>query len=271
MTNIPRAEDVRTTSGLANYRFSDGQIVKGREEDGTLEVAEFGLLGRLLRVGIHRGTLDDGREYGKLEAELETADGRVSVGANINSLMASITFGEGLLAVGKGELVKFTAGRSKVKNRYGKFTTYANVHKINEESLRPTPARVKVLDRDQRLEDVLGWIEIRLQDHPAWAERPKRDSEDEDASTLDLFRAEIELKGLWPMLDDDSYPGYLTLAEMTYKVIYKRDTTYNAMEDVSEPVLAKMREGHDRSESVPAALQPFVKASTQADLFDPFA
>lgn len=263
-TKIPRAEDIHPNS-FPSYRFSSGQVVTGRDEDGTLKAVPR-IVGKLLRVGIHRGTLDSGVEYGKLEAEVETADGKVSVSANLNSLMASITYGEGLLAVAKDELISIWAGRSKEKNRYGSFTTYANVDKVDPKTLQTIRIKEKVLERGISLEDAWKQIEERLKKHPAWGERPKRQSDIDAAESyapFDDFCQLIVAKG-WPKFED-AFGEYLAIAGK----VAKKD--FSLQSDVPDDIWAAMCVQVDASTKMPVAVQKVADSLPKDDEYDPFA
>jgi len=263
-TMIPRAEDIHPNS-FPSYRFSGGQIVTGRDEDGTLKAVPR-IVGKLLRIGVHRGTLDDGRPYGKLEAEVETADGKVSVSANLTSMMASITFGEGLLATAKDELVSLWAGRSEKKNRYGSFTTYANVDRVNPKTLQTTRLKEKVLKEGIGLEDAWETLESRLQKHPAWGERPKRRNDEEEAGSytpFDDFCSRIVAKG-WPKFED-AFGEYLAIAGK----VAKKD--FSLQSDVPDDIWAAMCVQVDASTKMPVAVQKVADSLPKDDEYDPFA
>jgi hypothetical protein len=273
-TYIPRADEVSTGSGIPNWRFSDGQIVRGRELEGTLVSTER-LVGRLLRVGVHRGTLDDGRPYGKLECEIETADGVQSAGANLTSKMAAITLGEGLLAAAKDQLIAISAARSRDRNKFGTFTTYVNVFSVEERSFHTTQIREKRLDREKSLDEVLEDMETELRAHPAWGERAKREErEDQGAvhqSPWQLLEQEVAAAGYWPSVPK-AWKGYLEMASAVSKVLNGKATKYETTADVPEDVVAQLRDGHSKSaaakSAIPKALQPYV--ADESD-YDPFA
>ena len=71
-------------SGGTSWRFSKGQIVTGREADGTLQTRPK-IVGRILRVGIHKGKTNDQWEkpYEQLEADIETSKGIVYLKASL--------------------------------------------------------------------------------------------------------------------------------------------------------------------------------------------
>lgn len=267
-THIPRPEDVKTGSGLNNWRLAEGRIVKGRETDGTLVEATYGVLGELTRVGVHRGVLDDGRSYGKLECELVTADGIQSVGASLTSLMAAITLGEGLLAAAKGDLIKIEARKSAKLNRYGRHTTYANVYRINPETMATVRLSEPVLAECDSLDDALEQIEARLKSHAAWGERRNAHEEEErnaNKSAYDLFREDLKTHNLWPDFDL-AQPGYLSLVEKL---------AGGKVKDPADPALescwAQMRDQYAKSRekgSVPKALQAYLAPPDDHDPFD---
>lgn len=265
---IPRPEEVKTTSGLTNWRIADGKIVKGREADGTLEPAPYGVLGQLVRVGVHHGVLDDGRTYAKVECELKTADGVQSVGASLTSRMAAISLGEGLLAAKKGDLIKVEAHASAKLNRYNKKTTYASVYRINPETLATVKISEPVLPDYDDLDEAIEAMERMLKEHDAYGERPNRREEEErnaNRSAFEQFKDDLKANNLWPDFDL-ARPGYLSLVEKL---------AGSKVKDPADPALescwAQMRDQYAKSRekgTVPKALQAYLAPPEDHDPFD---
>lgn len=267
---IPSADDVKGGNSRPNYRFSNGQLCCGREEDGSLQVAKL-IVGELRRVGIHRGVLDTGEDYGKLEIDIETSEGIVHVGANLgkgHASVSSITFGEGLLAVEKDELIAIDAGRSKEKNRFGSYTTYANVYRVDPKTLVKTPARKRVGSKDRPMDETFAEIEELLADHSAWAPRPKRDVEGEtgEDSSQGLLANEVRVKGIWP--DTEKY-------EKEYLKVCQRmddeDRPFTAWAQVPEEIVLELIVKH-RAGKVIGPLKDLPKATNASaeEEYDPF-
>jgi hypothetical protein len=206
-TIIPADDDIPTPHGSRLvWRIADGEIRTGREADGSLQVKEK-IVGRLRRIGIFFGTSKDtGEEYGQLEADIETADGMTRVKCGITEKgtgklqpsVAALSFAEGLLDIAKDELFVVTANLASKPNRFGKFSTYANLYHLDGLTKRTKEtARLPRSDKsmDERWED----LATSLRDHPAFADRPASDSDDDagNATThLSALCKECEAKGI---------------------------------------------------------------------------
>lgn len=256
MSTVAQAipESVSTRSPLPSWRIANGAICMGREEDNNLETRKQ-LVGRIQRVGVHHGTLDDGRTYSRVEVDLETADGIQSVGASLSSLTSSITLAEGLLDTAAGELIAIEANASKVKNRYGSYSTYANCFHVDPITLKARPTARNPYDKDANPQDRLDALLEALKNHPNYAERPKRgdDAENEfyeNASGKEAFDKEAQAKG-WPSLLD-AKKEYLEMAGQI------GETKYAKFDDVPEDVWASMRQGLAETDGVPKLLAKYV-------------
>lgn len=271
-STIPSADQINTGASSQNYRIAGGKVCTGREEDGSYRVVPR-LVGLLKRVGIHAGITQDGTEYQKLECDLETSEGLVHLGASYPEdrsrvAVAVVTLGEGLLAVEKDELIAIDSSRSKEKNKHGKFTCYANVYHVDPKSLVPTWAKKKVTEKGTAPLENMEEIERHLAEHPAWAPRPKRDAESEDAedSSWGLLANEIRVKGIWP--DTEKY-------EKEYLKVCQRmddeDRPFTAWAQVPEEIVLELIEKH-RAGKVIGPLKDLPKATKAAaeDEYDPF-
>lgn len=180
------------TGGNRSWRPAKGKIVRGREEDGSLEERP-ALLGYLRRVTVHYDTLQDGSRYGKLECELETNTGPEVFGANVlnptngkPTLSSSVTLAQALLECAAGELVQVEVHQSTKPNRFGTLSTYVRVTGVDPATLRATARKARREDGEQGPQwdgDYLDELLERLRSHPAYADRPAREpapSSDQD-------------------------------------------------------------------------------------------
>jgi hypothetical protein len=256
-------QEVATHSGIRSYRFADGEIRSGRDEDGTLESYKQ-VVGRLVRVGIHQGETDDGRTYVRPEADIQTSDGMASIGITIfeHATVSAVTFLQGLLCIPKGEIAVFEANRSKKPNKYGKFSTYANLFiydPITQKSARVGPTEH---DFDTPMETKFQQLCDALKEHTAYAERPKRD---EDGGPWDEL-AKMATKSGWPdyYKNQESYLAWLA-------TVLKREI--GCPGDVTDVEWSSTAEKIEVAKSVPKALTELVakNAKSAADEYDPFA
>ncbi len=260
INDIPIPEAVDTKQTIPNWRIANGTICRGREDDGTLET-KTQLVGRIARIGVHSGEADDGRPYSQLECELQTSKGLESVHTNLSSMTSSLTFAEALLLTSKDQVVAIEARAASKKNRYGSYSTYANLYAVGAD-LKTTPLRPARNEGDMevRLKEALKALEK----HPNWGARPKRTTEDEEAEAytpFDDFRNRAIAKG-WPD-PVKAAPGYLTIA----KAICKKDI--KSLSEVDDATWAAMITGLDKAAKMPKALEPYA-APAVAD-YDPFA
>lgn len=204
---IPSASEVQTpTGGKSAWRFSEGQIVTGRESDGTLRSTP-SIVGRLRRIGIHSGVTRDTPPipYIQLEAEFEQADGlcRVKAGVtdqkgNLQPSTPALNLAEGLLELALNELAIVTAAKSTKLNRFNKPTTYANLYHCDPTTLKGTQVRRRPIDKNKTMEDKWLELEAEIRLHPAYKERPRDENEITHYSEL---CKELTAKN-WPTPDD---------------------------------------------------------------------
>lgn len=201
---IPDESSVTTHEGIETWRFAEGKIVTGREETGTLR-EKVRLVGRLQRLGIHRGTnKDTGALYVQLEIDLRTAQGNCrakvplsdKAGVYPKPSVQTLNFAEGVLEIKPNGLLAITAHQGKKPNAYGKFPTYVNFHHVapNGDS---TPVKRRAFDANNRPDMAGQWLELEkeIRAHPAYAERPA--TEDAAPSHLGELTKESAAKG-WP-------------------------------------------------------------------------
>lgn len=181
-TQLPDSVPV---GGNRAWRPASGKIVRGREQDGTLEERD-AILGYLRRITVFYGKLETGEDYGKLECELQTRNGHEVFATNLlnptngkPTLSSSVSLAHALLDSADGELLQINVGQSKTANKYGTFSTYVNVTGIDPVTLKP---RGRKGERDR--EDGVIWdgaylneLTDKLELHPAYAQREQKSEE----------------------------------------------------------------------------------------------
>jgi hypothetical protein len=258
---IPDADAVATpTSDRATYRFSGGKIVMGREEDGTLSSLEK-IVGRLRRLSIHSGTgKQTGIPYSQLEVDIETSRGMVRLKASLTDMKgnsapstSALSFAEGLLELGKDELFIATARSSTKKNRFQSYSTYANLFHFDGKNSRAT--RRRPIDHAVTMDQQWARLEEELKTHPAYAERPKTESETEDApeTELTLLIKDCIAKG-WPT--PEQQPG--VWCQMFAKALSLPKVPASLAEWTEEQT-KNVRLALESRKDCPGPLQPFQK------------
>jgi hypothetical protein len=252
-TNLP---DSVPTGGAKAWRIAQGKIIRGR----TGEEEERGpILGHLIRIGTHYGTLEDGRAYARLECEVKTNRGVECVGTALQNpengkptLSSSISFAEGLLECAQGELIQIEAVQGQKTNRYGSRSTYARVSRIDPLTMRAKPRKAERGDGrfDEEYLDEL--VEL-LKAHPAYAERPARDAGPTHRSELDR---ELKERG-WPDTDLGA-PEWLAAANQL-------GGPFASIDDVPDDVWGAARQTLAGKTEMPKFLQPAVERGE----FDP--
>lgn len=207
-TYIPAEDEVVANPSRTTWRFADGVICTGSKDKGTHQTREK-IVGRLRRIGLHDKTYtvngDEKRVY-QLEADFETAAGPTRVAASLCSMSGqdqasgvACSFAHALLQFAKDELTVWTAAKSKEKNKFGSYSTYVNAFRLKPGSSQGTevPRRAKT---DDTLEVTLSKLLAEIKTHPAYADRPVHESDDEDGTPnthLSAFCKECAEKG-WP-------------------------------------------------------------------------
>lgn len=204
---IPSEDDVQVSTGRQSWRCANGKICQGSEESGTLVIREK-LVGALRRIGIHEGSYDkDGktkRVY-QLEADIETAQGMERVKASLCNLKGenqasgvAVGLAWGLLQIAKDEVMILTTAQGTKKNEYGSYSTFVNVFRLPEGSSRgvEVPRRGK---SDEPLNDTMAKLLSEIRTHPAFAERPASEKDEDGKATthLSALCQECAAKG-WP-------------------------------------------------------------------------
>jgi hypothetical protein len=263
------------TSGGMSWRITDGKIQTGRESDGSLRSRD-AVVGYLRRVGIHEGQTDAGDTYAKLEADIETNEGVVSVSTALRNATSGkptysscISFADGLLDCAKDELIQIKAKQGTKPNKYGKLSTYANVWHVvqspNGFSVRQTKKVEFTGDHPEYGDELLDVLVALIKKHPAYAERPKRESE-MGSAPWDAFQSALEAAG-WPALGDCK-DGYLRLANKAGK------TDHTDIGNVARSVWDALAKEVASGVKMPSYIKvsPVVPpASVDTEEYDPFA
>jgi len=190
--------------GTPVWRFSEGKLARGREQDGTLETREK-IVGVLRRISVHSGVgKNDGVPYAQLEIDVETAkEGTIRVKAgltdragDVKPSVAAITFAEGLLDLAKDEPIMVCANRGTKPNKFGNYSTYANLYHVDPATKRPRETARRPRS-DEPMATKWERLEKELQTHPAYADRPKGSSDDGPETHFEALEDELRAKG-WP-------------------------------------------------------------------------
>lgn len=204
---IPSEDDVQVSTGRQSWRCANGKICQGSEDSGTL-VTRDKLVGALRRIGIHEGTYEkDGktkRVY-QLEADIETAEGMERLKASLcnqkgedQASGVAVGLAWGLLQIAKDEIMIVTTASGTKKNEYGSYSTFVNIFRLPEGSTRgvEVPRRGK---SDDSLSDTMEKLLSEIRTHPAFAERPasERDEDGKATTHLSALCQECAAKG-WP-------------------------------------------------------------------------
>jgi hypothetical protein len=202
---IPSDDEVATPSGGRDvWRFAEGKIITGREDDGTLRDRPK-VLGRLRRIGIFFGTAKDGTPYGQLETDIETAEGKTRVKAGITDKhgkvkpsVSLLCFAEGLLEIAKDELFVVTAISGTKKNAYGTYSTFVNLFHLDAATKRTTQVKRREFDKSKTMEERWEELAAELKTHPSYADRPAGEhDEDEGPTHFSELCREMKERG-WP-------------------------------------------------------------------------
>lgn len=207
-TYIPAEDEVQASTSGVTWRFANGLICTGSEDKGTIQSRDK-IVGRFRRVGIHDKTYtktDGDRRVYQLECDIETASGITRVAASLCSIdgkdqASGVACGLawGLLQLAKDELMIFTAGKSKEKNKYGSYSTFVNTFTLKPGAKQgvEVPRRGK---SDDTLEETLEKLLAQIKMHPAYADRPVAESDAEDGTPNTHLSALCQLAAAhaWP-------------------------------------------------------------------------
>lgn len=206
---IPDESEVTASSGRQSWRIANGKICKGSEDEGTLVTREK-IVGRLRRVGIHEGEFTrDGktkRVY-QVEADIETAHGMERLKASLcdqkgKDAPSGVAVGLlwGLLQIGKDELMIVIASQGSKKNEFNSYPTFVNVFTLPAGAKQGVPIEKRKRIDGEDFADVQQGLIDQIRSHPAYAERPAHETDDEQGNAtthLSALCKECEAKG-WP-------------------------------------------------------------------------
>jgi hypothetical protein len=276
---IPSDSDVPTpTGGKSVWRFAEGEIRTGRE--GEIRTREK-VVGALRRFGVHFGHTKEGEPYGQLEADIETRDeGIVRVKAGLTEKgtgavkpsVAALSFAEGLLDFKPGEIVIVTANLAAKANRYGKFSTYANLYHYDAATKRMTGAARRPKS-DLSIGEKWTALEAELKRHPAYADRPISEADDADGNAAthlsDLCKT-CEARG-WPT-PEQAPAEWLSMAAKAYKSVPRVNPT-GSLRDYTDHEWGEIHLKLQGVSKMPSALEAVaarLKPAVVED-YDPFS
>lgn len=268
--NPSELPDSVPTGGRSAWRISQGKIQRGRHNEEESR-PENKILGKLVRIGTHYGELEDGRKYARLECDLHTNTGVETVGVSLRNptnqrptLSSCISLAEGLLGIDLGDIVQIEAVQGKKLNRYGSYSTYARVNKLDPSTFRPVPSE-RAERPDNYGEEYLDDLIVQLEKHPAWAPRPARDSGGDskpepgvEETPIEALNAACAMKG---------WPGPYAAKDAWLALFRRDDPGLVSLEEVSAEAFAAATANIERATKLPAFL---AEAATQGE-FDPFA
>ena len=225
---IPDDSEVSVAGGTGAWRFANGKICRGSEDQGTLATREK-IIGALKRVGIHTGIIQGTTvPYAQVEADFLGAGGQMihvkssltDDEGNIKSSVATNGFAWGLTQLKENDVVCWTAAAGEPVKRpngtLGGRPTYVNVARVSGKVATPIyrPKRDKNAPKQSTLEQ---WHELEplIRAHPCYADRPS----DGDAGTpqthLAALTAECLEKG-WPTPAQNP-SGWLAIVAKAYQ------------------------------------------------------
>jgi len=256
---------------LTGWRIADGVLKRGRGRDGDEQLDMID--GRLLRIGVHEGTGEDGTPYKQIECDLQSDEhGTCFVKSSIGlsptaSNVTATQFGMALLECAKGEWIAIKPQRSsKAHEKYGTYTTFVNIGIVDPSSRRAREVRP---DSSQfpgdSFKEKLPHVLEALKTHPAYAPRPKRDEDTGDGFSLKAeneglnnYRTALSERG-WPSPDGPARAAHVELAGKVAK------KSFDDFLDVPSDIWEQMAGSVKKAKECPPALKAFV------DEHDPFA
>lgn len=170
-------DQVKVSGGFnPSYRFSDGKIVTGSEENGTLEQKKL-LTGLLKSITIRTWMPDDSSKKASqhLRFTLTTKEGDVDVEEWLSDMEGNldkangkvISIAWGLLQCAKGEQIAVQAQQGATANKWGKKPTFINFFRVvdTKGNTKEVPRRGKT---DKAIEVIWADFKAQLMQHPAW-------------------------------------------------------------------------------------------------------
>lgn len=190
--HIPSDDEVKVSSGAGSWRFGNGKICKGRQEDNTLETKD-SVTGLLTRVGFYNHKLDTGKQILKIECDLKLASGDTfHLGADLlddnfqfRPSMSALQFAHALTQLTEANpIIKITCSKGEdytdEMGRQRKGSTYVNVFRVDAKNNTikvEWPKKDKSAARESVKERWLGFgIDEKIKSHPLYKEREKRES-----------------------------------------------------------------------------------------------
>lgn len=272
-TYIPDESEVTASASRSSWRCANGKICKGSEDDGTLVTREK-LVGRLRRIGIHDAVYSregkDRRVY-QLEADIETRAGMERIKASLCDLRGNdqpsgvaIGLAWGLLQIAKDEVLVITATQGTKKNEFGSYSTFVNTFTLPDG--KTTAVEVPRRPRsDDPMEETLEKLLAEIRTHPAFADRPAHETDDDDGNATTHLSALVKecAAKAWP--SPEQAPGeWLAIVAALLGQQPK-----SSIAQVSDDEWGQIRLGFQartekfaaegKAETVPALLQPAVE------------
>lgn len=256
MTTTQLPDKIETGGIYETWRVAKGQLCRGREVDGTLEVHPTGqVLGYLRRIGIQAGIGDDGRPYENLEAELETKTGNTTVKASTASITSSASFARALLDCAKDQVIAIEAKQASKPNKHGTLGTYVNVYHVDPVTWKGAWVKPNEAHRNKELAELLD--EIRT--HPAYAERKRKEEDSSDIPPEFHAANDAAMKKGWPSIPS-APAAYLALINQAEK------STYLNLGEIPGTVWDKVAASIQKAPKMPKVI-----ADAAANEYDPFA
>lgn len=284
---IPSDEEVKTPTGAGAWRFGNGKICRGRQEDGTL-ITKDSVTGLLTRVGFYDHKLDTGKQIFKIECDLKLASGETfHLGADLlddnfqfRPSMSALQFAHALGELtGQNEIIKITCSKGEdytdEMGRQRKGSTYVNVFRVDAKQnviKVEWPKKDKSAARESVKERWLNMsIDTKIKAHPLYKEREKREVSSSSAvvesKNLELFCKDCSVKG-WPTPNQAPTEWLVIVGKIA-------QTTFGTLADVTDPMWAEIRKGF-AERGMPKSLEPIkaqldkAKSAAIPDDYDPF-
>ncbi len=262
-TQIPSANDVQRGEGIPTWRIASGKLLKGTEAKGNVEEIDK-VVGKLLRIGFQEGTSKEGEYYSQLEIDLETTDGTVRVKTNTSHAgeekigVTAISFAKALVMVKANDVIQVEAQLAKKANKYGKYSTYANVsHVFLDDKKQWRTKWVDKYELDKDLDIDAQW-EILLSDlktHPSWSVREMAKRETEGGGEYLAPWDKPAYKAAEPALVKAGWPEFHHGTKDAWLAFVKRAAPgVNTVEDIPDAMWGELVAALPNLKAVPAVL-----------------
>lgn len=272
----PDPEQIQVAGGGGQaWRPANGMWVRGqRNDDNTYNETRKHLTGRLMRLGIHRGTTKEGQDYLQFEVDLlDHHRETVHIKAGLNDqdapgIVLKPSVGACNLAwcvtqVKLGDLIRLepVLGKEAVllaNGRKGGKPTYVNLYRIEGTTAVPVyrPKRDKDAPKTSLVEEWTQNLEPAIRAHEAYAERA---ADPDEATHYSLLCEECAQRGYptpaeqpaaWLALMQSSFPQAQALTLSAYS-----DDYWGSMRQALQQVPAGQ---------APKQLKPYVKVAAAA-------